>query len=101
MDSAVNFPKLAKSSDDSVPVLSLASAVATAAAGSLLGLSLLPGKKRLSNTSRLGLSVLIACAGVVMWVTRQEEATAARNLIDFIDEKRDERWLRRNPIDFG
>jgi hypothetical protein len=107
MDSAVSFPNGMKTCNggktcqDGVPALSLASAAATVAAGSLLGLSLLPGKRRLSNTSRLGLTVLIACAGLVMWVTREEEAAAVRNLLGFIGEKRDERWLRRNPIDFG
>lgn len=104
MDSAVSFPNATgtKTSQECVPALALASAVVTAAAGSLLCFSFLPGgKRRVSNTTRLGLSVLIACAGVVLWAKREEEAEAARHLFDYIGDKRDERWLRRNPIDFG
>ena len=104
MDTAVNFPNVpgSKTTQDSVPALALASAVVTAAAGSLLGFSFLPGgKRRVSNTTRLGLSVLIACAGIVLWAKREEEAEAARHLLHYIGDKRDERWLRHNPIDFG
>jgi lysozyme family protein len=104
MNTTVKFPHAPESetSQDGVPLVALASAVVTAAAGGLLGFSLLPGKKRrLSTTSQAGLGVLLACAGVVLWVARQEEAAAARRLLDYIGDKRDERWLRRNPIDFG
>jgi high-affinity Fe2+/Pb2+ permease len=104
MNTAVSFAHVpaSKTSQDSVPLVALASAVVTAAAGGLLGFSLLPGRKRrLSTTSQAGLGVLLACAGVVLWVARHEEAAAARNLLAYIDEKRDARWLRRNPIDFG
>ena len=104
MNTAVKFPNApeSESSQDSVPMLALASGLVLAAAGGLLGFSLLPGRKRrLSTASQAGLGVLLACAGVVLWVERQEEAAAARNLLAYIDEKRDARWLRRNPIDFG
>lgn len=104
MNIPVKFPNASRSetSQDGVPMVALASAVVTAAAGGLLGFSLLPGRKRrLSTASQAGLGVLLASAGVLLWVARQEEAAAARNLFAYIGEKRDARWLRRNPIDFG
>jgi|HubBroStandDraft_6_1064221.scaffolds.fasta_scaffold2247414_1 hypothetical protein len=85
-----------------VPVVGLASAVAVAAATSLLGFSMLPaGKRRLSISSQVGLGVLAICAAALVWIERQEEAAVARRLITHIDHVRDDRWLRKNPIDFG
>ena len=85
-----------------VPVIGLASAVSLAAASTLLGYSLSPGgKRRLSSSSRRGLGVLALCAGALMWVERQEEASAARHLLAQVGQARDARWLRKNPVDFG
>lgn len=103
MESAVNFANApgSKSSQD-VTLVAMASGLVTAAAAGLLGFSLLSGRKRrLSTGSQAGLGVLLACTGAVLWLAREEEATVARNLLDYIGEKRDERWLKRNPIDFG
>ena len=87
---------------DEVPVVGLASAVAVAAATSLLGFSMLPGgKRRLSMSSQVGLGVLALCAAALVWIERQEEAAAARRLMAHIDHVRDDRWLRKHPIDFG
>ncbi len=63
---------------------------------------LIPRRKRLlSSASQVGLAVLVACAGAVMWARRQEEAVAVRHLGAHIGQVRDARWLKRHPIDFG
>jgi hypothetical protein len=91
-----------KTSQDGVELVAMASGLVTAAAAGLLGSSLLSGRKRrLSTVNQAGLGILLACAGAVLWLAREEEAAAARNLLDYIGDKRDERWLRRHPIDFG
>ena len=91
-----------KAAQDDVPVIGLASMFAVTAATSLLGFSMLPvGKRRLSMSSQLGLGVLAACAAVLVWVEREKEAAAGRRLLAHIDHVRDDRWLRKHPIDFG
>jgi len=84
-----------------VPVLGLASAVAFAAAGSVLGLSLLARRRWLPVPFQLGLGVLAGCAAVVTWSQRQEEIAAARQLVHHAHEVRDARWLRKNPVAYG
>jgi hypothetical protein len=91
-----------KASQEGVPVVALASAVACAAAASLLAWSLFPAKKRRTSISgQVSLGVLTACAAVVVWKKREEEASAARHLIKHIHEVRDTRWLKKNPIAYG
>jgi hypothetical protein len=85
-----------------VPVVGLASAVACAAATSLLAWSLFPSKRRRAPLAgQVSLGVLAACAAVVVWKKREEEANAARHLISHIHEVRDTRWLKKNPIAYG
>jgi len=94
-------PGAGKTRQADVPVLGLASAVAFAAAGSLLGVSLLVRKRWLSVPFQLGLGVLAGCAAVVTWSSRQEEMAAARQLVHHANEVRDARWLRKNPVAYG
>ncbi len=102
MDTQFAPAPASKTAQDEVPVVGLASAVAVAAATSLLGFSMLPGgKRRLSLSSQVGLGILAACAAALVWIERQEEANAARRLLTHIDHVRDDRWLRKHPIDFG
>ena len=84
-----------------VPVLGVASAFAFAAAGSLLGLSLLARRRWLPVPFQLGLGILAGCAAVVTWTERQEEIAAARQLVHHAHEVRDARWLRKNPVAYG
>jgi hypothetical protein len=85
-----------------VPVLALASAVACAAAATLLAWSFFPGKRRRASISgQVSLGALAACAAFVVWQKRQEEASAARHLITHIHEVRDTRWLKKHPIAYG
>jgi hypothetical protein len=68
----------------------------------MLAWSLLPAKRRrLSIAGQVSLGVMAACAAVVIWKKRQEEASAARHLFTHIHEVRDARWLKRNPIAYG
>ena len=79
-----------------------AEAVAFAAAASLLAWSFLPSKKRRAPIAgQVSLGVLAACAAVVVWKKREEEADAARHLFTHIHEVRDTRWLKKNPIAYG
>jgi hypothetical protein len=98
-------PDARKALQAEVPVLGVASAVAFAAAGSVLGLSLgvslLARKRWLSVPFQLGLGVLAGCAAVVTWTQRQEEIAAARQLVHHAHEVRDARWLRKNPVAYG
>lgn len=82
-------------------VVGLASAVAFAAAGSLLGYSLFAKKRRFPISGQLCLGVLAGFAGVVTWITRQEEMEAARHLVGHVHNVRDARWLKRNPVAYG
>lgn len=87
---------------DNVPVVGLASAFTLAAATSMLAWSLLPGRKRRASIfGRLSLGALAACAAIVIWNKRQEEADAARHLFTHIHEVRDARWLKKHPIAYG
>ena len=104
MESAAQFATTpgSKTEQEEVPLVGFASAVAVAAATSLLGFSMLPGgRRRLSMSSQVGLGVLAACAAALVWIERQEEATAARKLFAHIDHVRDDRWLKKHPINFG
>jgi len=94
-------PSARKAPQADVPVLGLASAVAFAAAGGLLGFSLLARRRWLSVPFQLGLGVLAGCAAVVTWSSRQEEMAAARQLVHHANEVRDARWLRKNPVAYG
>jgi hypothetical protein len=94
-------PSAPEAAQTEVPVLGLASAVAFAAAGSVLGLSLLARKRWLPVPFQLGLGVLAGCAAVVTWSQRQEEMAAARQLVQHAHEARDARWLRKNPVAYG
>ena len=87
--------------DDEAPVLGLASAVAVAAAGGLLGLSLLTRRGRLAALYQFGLGVVAGCAGVVTWQKRQQEMEAARHFVEHVHEVRDARWLKKHPIAYG
>ena len=92
----------AQSSSDSVPVVALASAVACAAAVSLLVWSLIPSRKRSAFiTGQVALGVLAGSAAVVVWNRREEEAAAAHLLMTHIHEVRDTRWLKKHPIAYG
>ncbi len=81
--------------------LGLASAVAFAAAGTLLGYSLLSKKRRVPVSGQLLLGVLAGCAGMVTWKKRQQEIDAARHLMDHVHEVRDTRWLKKHPVAYG
>jgi hypothetical protein len=68
----------------------------------MLAWSFLPSsKRRVSIAGQLSLGVMAACAAVVIWSKRQEEASAARHLFTHIHEVRDARWLKKNPIAYG
>jgi hypothetical protein len=82
-------------------LVGLASAVAFAAAGSLLCYSLFSKKRRLPISGQLCLGVLAGCAGAVTWKKRREEMEAARHLIDHVHEVRDTRWLKKHPVAYG
>jgi hypothetical protein len=91
-----------KETQDCVPVVALASAVACAAATGLLAWSLFPAKKRRASIAgQVSLGVMAGCAAFVVWQRRQEEAAAAHHLMSHIHEVRDARWLRKNPIAYG
>jgi hypothetical protein len=102
MDTAVRFANAARSSEpeDGIPLLGLASAVAFAAAGSVLGYSLLC-KRRLPVPGQVILGLVAGCAAAVAWHERQEELDAARHLIEHVHEVRDTRWLMKNPVAYG
>ena len=84
-----------------VPVLGLASALALAAAGSLLGYSLLSKKRRLPISGQVCLGVLAGCAGIVTWMKRQDEIDAAHHFAHHVHVVRDARWLKKNPVAYG
>jgi hypothetical protein len=84
-----------------VPVVSVASAVALAAAGSLLGYSLFAKKRRLPASGKVLLGVVAGFAGLGMWVKRQEEMDAARRVMGHVHEVRDARWLKKHPVAYG
>jgi hypothetical protein len=103
METAVQFAKAhgSKTPPAELPIAALVSAVAVAAAGGLLGYSLLPAKKRPTISSQLGFGVLAVCAAAVLWIERREEAAAAHHLVKHVHEVRDAHWLKRHPINFG
>jgi len=84
-----------------VPLLGLASAIAFAVAGSLLGYSFFSKKRRLPVSGQICLGVLAGCAGVVTWIQREEEMEAAHHVIDHVHEVRDAQWLKKNPVAYG
>jgi hypothetical protein len=85
-----------------VPLIAVASTLALAAAGTLLVCSLFPSKKRrLSISSQVCLGALVACAGALTWKNRQQEVDAARHLVAHVNQARDARWLRKNPIAYA
>jgi ABC-type enterobactin transport system permease subunit len=90
------------SRQEDFPVAALASAVALAAASSLLAWSFLPARKRrVSIAGQISLGVMAACAAVVAWNKRQQEIDAARHLFTHIHEVRDARWLKKHPVAYG
>ena len=103
MDAAVRQENVgaSKTAQCGVPVIALASTVAFAAAGSLLGYSFFAPKDRRSVAGQLCLGLLVLCAGAVTWQKRQEEAEAARRLLHHVKGARDARWLRKNPIAYA
>ncbi len=90
-----------KATQDCVPVIGLASALAFAATGGVLAYSLLSRKRRLSIPGQLCLGVVAGCAAMVTWQNRQEEAAAAHQLLDRFHDARDARWLKKNPIAYA
>jgi hypothetical protein len=102
MDSVETPATTSKVPQNGVPVVGLASAVACVAAASLLAWSFLPSKKRRTPIAgQVSLGLLSACAAVVVWKKREQEANAARHLMTHIHEVRDTRWLKKNPIAYG
>jgi hypothetical protein len=99
MDTAVRGGSMTAGND--VPVMGVASAVVLAAAGSLLGYSLLARKRRLPASGKVLLGVVAGIAGVGMWVKRQEEVDAARRVMGRVHEVRDARWLKKHPVAYG
>ena len=93
------FP--ARADQGEVPVLGLASAIALAAAGSLLGYSLLSRKRRLPVSGQICLGALAACAGLVTWMKREEELEAAHHFAHHVHVVRDARWLKKHPVAYG
>ena len=91
----------ARAEQGEVPVLGLASAIALAAAGSVLGYSLLSRKRRLPISGQICLGALAACAGMVTWMRREEEMEAAHHLVHHVHVVRDARWLKKNPVAYG
>jgi hypothetical protein len=82
-------------------MVGLASALTFAAAGTLLGYSLLAKERRLSISVQLALGLVAGGAGVMTWRKRQEQLAAARNLIDRVNDVWDGRWLKKNPVAYG
>jgi hypothetical protein len=103
MDAALSQESInaGKASDQCVPMVALASTVAFAAAGSLLGFSLFAPKRFRSVPGQLALGLLVVCAAAVTWQKREEEAEAARLLMHRMRDARDARWLRKNPIAYA
>ena len=103
METAVKSTKtnLVRAPQECVPVVGLASAVAFAAAGSLLGISLLARKRRLPIPGQLCLGALAGCAAAVTWMKRKEEMEAARHLVRHVHVVRDARWLKKHPVAYG
>ena len=92
----------APDSQECLPVVGLASALAFAAASGLLLWSFFPARKRRTSIAgQVSLGVLAACAATVVWHKRQEEADAARQLFNHLGEVRDARWLKKHPIAYG
>jgi hypothetical protein len=91
----------AKTPQCGVPMVALASTVAFAAAGSLLGFSLFVPREKRSVPAQLCLGLLVVCAGAVTWKRRKEEADAARHLLRHIHKAQDARWLRKNPVTYA
>ena len=84
------------------PLTSLASALGLAAAGGLLASSLLSAiRRRKACSGPLVVGMLASSAAILAWKKRQEEAEAARQLLDRFQDARDARWLRKNPIDYA
>ena len=102
MDTAVvsTHANRSRAKQDEIPLLGLASAIALAATGSLLGYSLFSKKRRLPISGQICLGVMAGCAGVMTWKKRQEEIEAAHHLIDHVHEVRDARWLKKNPVEY-
>ena len=81
MDTAEVFAQGIASNEpeDGIPVVALASTLACAAAASLLAWSLFPSRRRRASISgQVSLGLLAACAAVVVWQKRKEEATKSK-----------------------
>lgn len=84
------------------PLTSLASALGLAAAGGLLASSLLSAiRRRKVCSGPLLVGMIASSAAIVAWKKRQEEAEALHDLVDRIQDARDARWLKKNPIDYA
>jgi uncharacterized membrane protein YqjE len=91
-----------KSPRENVPVVALASALACAAAASLLAWTFLPDRKRRASLAgQVSLAVLATFAATIVWQQRQKEADAARHLLSHLHEVRDTRWLKKHPVAYG
>ena len=103
MDSGVMSANgdLIQESPCEVPYAGLASAVAFAAAGSLLGYSLFAKKRRLPVAGQVFLGAVAGCAGAVIWTRREQEWAAARELVEHVNDARDRHWLKRHPVAYG
>jgi hypothetical protein len=86
---------------EGVPVLALASTLAFAAAGTLLGYSFAAQKRRMSVPVKLLLGLVAVGVGAVIWNRREEEIAAARQLMEHVHDARDKRWLKRHPVAYG
>ena len=84
-----------------VPVVAVAATLALAAAGSLLGYSLMAPRRRRSFPGQLCLGAVMACAGVVTWKKRQQEAAAAHHVLTRMRKASDARWLKKHPIAYA
>jgi hypothetical protein len=84
-----------------VPVLALASTLAFAAAGTLLGYSFAAKKRRISVPAKLLLGLVAGGVGAVIWNWREEEIAAARDLMERVHDVRDRRWLKKHPVAYG
>lgn len=82
-------------------VVGVASAVTFAAAGSLLGYSVLARRRRIPVGVQLLLGLVAGGAAVMTWRKRQEELAAAREFVHHVHDVRDKRWLKRHPVAYG
>jgi len=83
------------------PALALASTLAFAAAGTLLGYSLIAKKRRIPVSVKILLGLVAGGAGALTWSRREQELATARHLIGRVHDVRDARWLKKHPVAYG